>query len=69
MKKEAEEFDGSFEGTRLRQILAGLDLNHTERLRWLEDRMTELMKLRGKAGEARNAAVSAAGSAASRRRR
>ena len=48
--KEPDDFDGSFEGTRLRQILAGLELNHTERLRWLEERMSELMRLRGKAG-------------------
>ncbi len=42
-------FDGSFEGTRRRQDLAGLDLTYTERLRWLEERMTELLRIRGKA--------------------
>jgi hypothetical protein len=42
-------FDGSFDGTRRRQILAGLDLSPVERLRWLERRMTELRALQGKA--------------------
>jgi hypothetical protein len=42
-------FDGSFEGTQRRQILAGLALNPGERLRWLERRMTELLRLKGKA--------------------
>jgi hypothetical protein len=49
MKKETEDFDATFEGTRRRQALAGLELNHTERLRWLEERMAELKRLRGKA--------------------
>jgi hypothetical protein len=42
-------FDGSFEGTRRRQILSGLDLTPLERLRWLERRMSELRALQGKA--------------------
>ena len=55
MKKERDgesewaNFDGTFEMTRRRQVLAGLELDHTERLRWLEAKMTELMKLQGKA--------------------
>jgi len=43
------DFDGTFEGTRRRQDLAGLELTPAERLRWLEKRMTELLKLKGKA--------------------
>jgi hypothetical protein len=43
------DFDGTFEGTRRRQDLAGLELTYTERLRWLEERMTELLKLKGRA--------------------
>ena len=43
------DFDGTFEGTRRRQELAGLELTYAERLRWLEERMTELLKLKGKA--------------------
>lgn len=42
-------FDGSFEGTRRRQILSGLALTPAERLRWLERRMAELRSLTGKA--------------------
>lgn len=42
-------FDGTFEGTRRRQELAGLDLTPAERLRWLEERMTELLRLKGTA--------------------
>ncbi|HXH37267.1 MAG TPA: hypothetical protein VNN08_01430 [Thermoanaerobaculia bacterium] len=42
-------FDGTFEGTRRRQELAGLELTPAERLRWLEERMTELLKLKGRA--------------------
>jgi hypothetical protein len=42
-------FDGSFEGTRRRQILSGLDLSPLERLQWLERRMAELRTLQGKA--------------------
>jgi hypothetical protein len=43
------DFDGTFEGTRRRQDLAGLELTYAERLRWLEERMTELLKLKGRA--------------------
>ena len=43
------DFDGTFEGTRRRQELAGLELTYTQRLRWLEERMTELLKLKGNA--------------------
>lgn len=46
------DFDGTFEATRRRQDLAGLDLTYTERLRWLEGRMTELLRLKGKAASA-----------------
>jgi len=42
-------FDGTFDGTRRRQDLAGLELTPTERLRWLEERMTELLRLKGRA--------------------
>jgi hypothetical protein len=45
-------FDGTFEGTRRRQDLAGLELTPAERLCWLEERMTELLKLKGKAAPA-----------------
>ena len=41
------DFDGTFEGTRLRQALAGLELTYAERLRWLEGRMTQLLQLKG----------------------
>lgn len=40
------DFDGTFEGTRRRQELAGLELTYAERLHWLEKRMTELLKLK-----------------------
>ena len=43
------DFDGSFEGTRRRQDLAGLELTYAERLRWLEERITDLWKLKGRA--------------------
>jgi hypothetical protein len=43
------DFDGTFEGTRLRQIRLGLAMTHTERLRWLETTMAELRELQGKA--------------------
>jgi len=42
-------FDGTFEGTRRRQILSGLSLTPAERLQWLERRMAELRILTGKA--------------------
>jgi hypothetical protein len=48
-ESEWDSFDGSFDGTRRRQILSGLDLSPVERLRWLERRMTELRALQGKA--------------------
>ena len=43
------EFDGSFEGTRRRQMLAGLQLDPAARLHWLEKTMEELFRLQGKA--------------------
>lgn len=43
------EFDGTFDATRRRQTRAGLELDHAARLRWLEERMTELIRLQGKA--------------------
>jgi hypothetical protein len=42
-------FDGTFEGTRRRQILAGLQLDPAARLRWLEERMDELRRFQGAA--------------------
>ena len=42
-----EKFDGSFEGTRRRQMLLGLEMTPIERLRWLDRRMAELRKLQG----------------------
>ncbi len=42
-------FDATFEGTRLRQILLGLELDPAERLEWLERTMVELRALQGKA--------------------
>jgi hypothetical protein len=45
------DFDGTFEGARHRQSLAGLQLDHVGRLRWLESRMSELLRLAGKAAE------------------
>ncbi|MCU1348287.1 MAG: hypothetical protein JWO56_1317 [Acidobacteria bacterium] len=50
---EDVEFDGSFEGTRRRQILSGLKLDPAARLRWLEERMDELFRLQGKATPSR----------------
>jgi hypothetical protein len=44
-------FDGSFDGTRRRQILSGLDLTPAERLQWLERRTAELRTLQGKASQ------------------
>jgi hypothetical protein len=41
------EFDGSFEGTRRRQMLLGLEMEPIERLQWLERRMAELRRLQG----------------------
>jgi len=40
-----EAFDGSFSGNRQRQILAGLQLDPTDRLRWLERTLAELQRL------------------------
>jgi hypothetical protein len=45
----ATPFDGSFEGTRRRQMIEGLRLDHAARLRWLEERLSELLRLKGKA--------------------
>jgi hypothetical protein len=42
-------FDGSFEGTRRRQVLLGLSMTPQERLRWLEKRMSEMRRFLGKA--------------------
>jgi len=47
---ESLEFDGAFEATSRRQVLLGLELDAAARLRWLEERMTELVCLKGKAG-------------------
>jgi len=44
-----DEFDGTFDATRRRQAQAGMALDHAARLRWLEERMTELIRLQGKA--------------------
>jgi hypothetical protein len=48
-RRPAEDFDGTFEGTRRRQLLAGLALEPAQRLRWLERTMSELRTLQGKA--------------------
>ena len=45
-------FDGTFEGTRRRQILLGLEIAPAERLRWLERTMAELRALKGRATQA-----------------
>ncbi len=52
------DFDGTFDGTRRRQDLGGLELTHAERLRWLEERMSELLKLKGNAASSDRAAPS-----------
>ena len=44
-------FDGTFEGTTRRQLLLGLELDATARLRWLERTMAELHRLSGRASE------------------
>ena len=48
---DSHEFDGTFEGTRRRQFLLGLELEPAERLRWLERTMAELRALKGRAGQ------------------
>jgi hypothetical protein len=45
-------FDGSYEGTRHRQVLLGLSMTPHQRLRWLENRMAEMRRFLGKAGRA-----------------
>ena len=42
-------FDGSFDGTRRRQLLAGRELDPAARLRWLERTLEELRRLQGRA--------------------
>jgi hypothetical protein len=42
------DFDGTFEGTVHRQVLEGLKLDYAARLRWLEERMEELTRLKGR---------------------
>jgi hypothetical protein len=46
---DVREFDGTFEATTRRQVLLGLELDATARLRWLEERMAELLRLKGAA--------------------
>lgn len=46
-RPDAAPFDGSFDATTRRQILLGLELDATARLRWLEETMAELARLRG----------------------
>jgi hypothetical protein len=48
-QQDEPEFDGTFEGTRRRQFLLGLELDYAGRLRWLEAKMSELRELQGKA--------------------
>jgi hypothetical protein len=43
------EFDGSFEGTRKRQMLLGLAMEPIERLEWLERTLAEMRELQGRA--------------------
>lgn len=45
----AEEFDDGFEGTRRRQAKLGLRMTHLQRLRWLEEKRNELLRLLGRA--------------------
>jgi hypothetical protein len=54
--QDEPEFDGTFEGTRRRQFLLGLELDYAGRLRWLEAKMSELRELQGKAGVGVNGA-------------
>lgn len=46
-QRDSTEFDATFEATQRRQVLAGLELDPAGRLRWLEERMTELFRLQG----------------------
>jgi hypothetical protein len=48
-KAPDEPFDGSFEGTRRRQILAGLEVSPIELLRWLDRWNSEVRSLLGRA--------------------
>jgi hypothetical protein len=45
------DFDGTFEGTRRRQMLLGLEMTYEERLRWLDRTMAEMRRILGKAQE------------------
>jgi hypothetical protein len=45
------EFDGSFEGTRKRQMLLGLAMEPIERLEWLERTLAEMRALQGLASK------------------
>jgi hypothetical protein len=42
-------FDSGFEGTRRRQARQALAMTHLERLRWLEAKREELLRLLGRA--------------------
>ena len=46
---DEDSFEATFEETRRRQVLLGLELEPAERLRWLERTMVELRELLGKA--------------------
>jgi len=48
-RPDDEPFDGSFDATTRRQILLGLELDAAARLRWLEETMEQLARLRGMA--------------------
>lgn len=45
MKNDQESWGATFEETRLRQMLLGLEMTPLERLRWLDQRRAELQRL------------------------
>ena len=47
--------EGSWEGTRLRQLRRGLEMTMAERLEWLEQMVESMRQIKGKAREARKA--------------
>ncbi|MEM7483149.1 MAG: hypothetical protein AAF481_18440 [Acidobacteriota bacterium] len=59
---EPRENDYSFAGTRQRQLRLGLELTPVERLRWLEERVAEMLALQDWAAQARERSVEPEGS-------
>jgi hypothetical protein len=51
--ERSDGFDRGFEGHQRRQARLGLRLSPVERLRWLEETMDALRRLRGRAGRGR----------------